>query len=603
MARSSTWRARLLDRAGAMTLSLIIGAASAVAQTTQAPAPAQQPPTAPAAQPAAQAGPQQAAQPAVATEPPAEAVAPAGDITGLVAPIALYPDPLLALILQASTLPLEVVQADRFLAQRAGDPSLTPDAGWDSSILGLLNYPQLIQSMSEYLDWTQDLGDAVIDRLPEVQDAIAQIRWSAYTSHILVSNDSQNVILDGNYIRIMPAKNDQVSIPTYDPVALMAAIEQPPAGAGEGVQPASATTSEPAPAGTEAASGAAQSSAAAEPSSADTTQPATSDTSEAPAATTGTEAAAPAAAAPAAPATYAAPAPAYAAAPPVVAYSEPQSSFWSSAAPFIGGAAVGGLLGYVIGDDDNNNNNHNNGGNRNNSPNIKIEDSNVVVGGRNGPYRGTGYYGGNGNRNRPGYPPPRYQPYGAGSQQNVQRELQQRRQRASGGRVSPVRQPTRAVAGVPVAPRSGGVTRTTTTTTSTSVRVPRDLGKKQATGPTRTARNEPAATRLPGANTTSSRPGGQVGAKASAPRGGMASNVTSKTRADAASQRGASSRAAAAKRPAAKTTRPAPKRATAQRSGGGGFQMQSGKSAKANSARGKKSRKQGRKGGRSRKKG
>ena len=596
MARSSTWRARLLDRAGAMTLSLVLGAVPAVAQTQ---APAQQPASppqaattsaaAPTAQPAAQAGPQQAAQPAVASEPPAEAVAPAGDITGLVAPIALYPDPLLALILQASTLPLEVVQADRFLARRADDPSLTPDAGWDSSILGLLNYPQLINSMSEYLDWTQDLGDAVVDRLPEVQDAIAQIRWSAYTSHILVSNDSQNVILDGNYIRIMPAKNDQVSIPTYDPVALMAAIEQPAPGAAQGAQPASATTSEPA----------AEAAPAASEGSAETPQAST----EAPQAAGSMETASPPAAAPTA---YAAAAPVYPAPAPVVSYSQPQSSFWSSAAPFVGGAVVGGLLGYAIGDNnDNNNNNHNNGGNRNNSPNIKIEDSNVVVGGRNNPYGGNGY--------RPGYPPPpgrgpgypppppRYQPYGAGSQQNVQRELQQRRDVAAAGPVSPVRQPTRAVAGVPVAPRSGGVTRTTTTTTSTSVRVPRDLGKTPAATPARTARNEPATTRLPAATTTSSRPGGQTGAKAAAPRGGMASNVTSKTKADAASQRGASSRAAAAK-PATKTSRPAPKQATAHRSGGGGFQMQSGKAAKANSARGKTSRKQGRSSGGGRKK-
>ena len=71
------------------------------------------------------------------------------------APVALYPDPILALVLQASTLPLQVVQAERFLDRRAKDSSLQPDPDWDKSIIGLLNYPRQVQSMAEYIDWTE----------------------------------------------------------------------------------------------------------------------------------------------------------------------------------------------------------------------------------------------------------------------------------------------------------------------------------------------------------------------------------------------------------------------------------------------------------------
>ena len=76
------------------------------------------------------------------------------EIDALVAPVVLYPDPLLALVLQASISPLDLVEAERFLLRREKDPSLEPDPDWDSSVVGLLNYPQLIGSMSEYLDWT-----------------------------------------------------------------------------------------------------------------------------------------------------------------------------------------------------------------------------------------------------------------------------------------------------------------------------------------------------------------------------------------------------------------------------------------------------------------
>jgi hypothetical protein len=98
------------------------------------------------------------------------------ELQALVAPIALYPDLVLVLALQASLAPLDVVQAQRFLDRYADDPSLAPDQDWDESVIGLLNYPTVVQRMSDDLDWTDTLGTAVVTQLEGVQDAIQEFR-------------------------------------------------------------------------------------------------------------------------------------------------------------------------------------------------------------------------------------------------------------------------------------------------------------------------------------------------------------------------------------------------------------------------------------------
>lgn len=273
------------------------------------------------------------------------------DLPSLVAPVALYPDPVLALVLQASTQPLQVVQAERFLEKRKKDPKLTPDPEWDKSILGLLNYPNLIGQMNEYIDWTETVGDAVVDKLDDVQGAIQDIRWGAYNSGILVSNKQQKVVAEEDIIRILPADPKTVSIPKYDPEALLAAIEPPEVVEDE--LPIAAPEKAAAPAAAPAVAPAA-------PAPAPTAAPAAAPAAE----TVFTEA------------------PAYAPAPytgpPMVSYAEPQTSFWESAATFAGGAVVGGLLGYAISDGDDwfDDDDDGHGGR-----NINIEDSTVVVGG------------------------------------------------------------------------------------------------------------------------------------------------------------------------------------------------------------------------------
>ena len=146
------------------------------------------------------------------------------EIDALVAPVVLYPDPLLALVLQASISPLDLVEAERFLLRREQDAMLEPDPDWDPSVVGLLNYPQIVASMSEYLDWTQLLGSAVVDQLDAVQLSIQGIRGAAMAQGILVSDEQQKVVLVDDLIVIAPVDRTTISVPQYDPVQLLAAI-------------------------------------------------------------------------------------------------------------------------------------------------------------------------------------------------------------------------------------------------------------------------------------------------------------------------------------------------------------------------------------------
>ena len=103
---------------------------------------------------------------ATSTSPPAsEAQAPEplsdDELEVLVARIALYPDELVAVISEASLYPLQIVEASRFLDKRAKDASLKPKDDWDGSVISLLNYPEVVKMMSDDLEWTQDLGDAL----------------------------------------------------------------------------------------------------------------------------------------------------------------------------------------------------------------------------------------------------------------------------------------------------------------------------------------------------------------------------------------------------------------------------------------------------------
>jgi hypothetical protein len=273
------------------------------------------------------------------------------EIDALVAPVVLYPDPLLALVLQASISPLDIVEAERFLLRREKDPSLEPDPDWDSSVVGLLNYPELIGSMSEYLDWTQLLGGAVVDQIDSVQASIQDIRNAALAQGILESNPQQKVVVVDDLVVIAPVDKSTISVPQYDPVQLLAALT-----------PADEVIEEE-PEVTVSLTGTPPVEVAPEPPASRPEPPPVAAAAPAPEPPPPPPAAAAPAPAPApAPTYYAEPTPTYAAPPPPISYAAPQSTFWSSAATFAGGAAIGGLLGYAWGDDDDNDNDNDNDG-------------------------------------------------------------------------------------------------------------------------------------------------------------------------------------------------------------------------------------------------
>ncbi|HXP30560.1 MAG TPA: DUF3300 domain-containing protein, partial [Stellaceae bacterium] len=162
--------------------------------------------------------------------PPPSAAAPvmtAQQLDQLLAPVALYPDPLLAQILMAATYPLEVVAADRWQsdpanAQLAGDALAAAAAqqGWDPSVQSLVPFPQLLRMMDSRLDWLQQLGDAFIAQQPDVMAAVQRLRAEALAAGTLAANQYQSVSTANEAIVIEPANPAMVYVPYYDCAAV-----------------------------------------------------------------------------------------------------------------------------------------------------------------------------------------------------------------------------------------------------------------------------------------------------------------------------------------------------------------------------------------------
>jgi Protein of unknown function (DUF3300) len=154
------------------------------------------------------------------------------ELEQMVAPIALYPDPLLAQVLMASTYPLEIVEAARW---SKANPTVTGDAvadalqntDWDPSVKSLATFPDVLAMMDEKLDWTQKLGDAFLAQQTELMDSVQRLRAKAHAEGTLMSSKEQNVLVE-------PA-----------PAAPAQAAAAAPAGA---AAPAAAAPTEPAPA-------------------------------------------------------------------------------------------------------------------------------------------------------------------------------------------------------------------------------------------------------------------------------------------------------------------------------------------------------------------
>lgn len=138
------------------------------------------------------------------------------ELEQLVGPIALYPDDLLAIVLPASTYPLQVVQAARFLEALESDPALEPDPDWDDAIVALVNYPEIVDLLNEDLDWTWRLGEAVAAQETDVVRAVERFRNRAYAAGNLKSDGYQTVREDEGLIEITPVSDDIIYVPYYE---------------------------------------------------------------------------------------------------------------------------------------------------------------------------------------------------------------------------------------------------------------------------------------------------------------------------------------------------------------------------------------------------
>jgi hypothetical protein len=140
----------------------------------------------------------------------------------LVAPIALYPDSLVAQILAASTFPEQVVEADRWVQAH---PDLKGDAlakavdqqPWDPSVKALTAFPSVLGNMDKNLSWTSSLGDAYYNQQENVLDAVQVMRQRAQEAGTLKTTPQETVAMQDSTTTIEPANPDTVYVPAYDP--------------------------------------------------------------------------------------------------------------------------------------------------------------------------------------------------------------------------------------------------------------------------------------------------------------------------------------------------------------------------------------------------
>jgi hypothetical protein len=142
----------------------------------------------------------------------------------LLAPVALYPDPLIGQVLMASTYPLEIVEASRWI-QNPTNAALQGDQlamaleqqSWDPSVQALVSFPQVLGMMNSNLQWTEQLGDAFLAQQAGVMDSVQRLRQQAEVAGNLASTSQQVVSNQGDAIIIEPENPDIVYVPVYNP--------------------------------------------------------------------------------------------------------------------------------------------------------------------------------------------------------------------------------------------------------------------------------------------------------------------------------------------------------------------------------------------------
>jgi hypothetical protein len=169
--------------------------------------------------------------PPSSAQPKPAAVAEAGasefnveQLDAMLAPIALYPDELLTQILMASTYPLQVVSAARWLEKDnnktlKGDDLVKAmtDESWDPSVKSLVPFPQIIAMLNDNLEWTQQLGYAVATQQAAVLDSIQRLRRQAQKAGSLKTTEQQRVVVQEDTVVVQPANPETVYVPAYNP--------------------------------------------------------------------------------------------------------------------------------------------------------------------------------------------------------------------------------------------------------------------------------------------------------------------------------------------------------------------------------------------------
>jgi hypothetical protein len=226
----------------ALTVVMAFALDPLLAEAQQNPAPAAtSAPAVPAKTPEAAPTP----SPAEAEPPPANSFFTREELEKLLAPIALYPDPLLAQMLPASAYPVQIVQAQRWLDKNQAlvaknDYSGIDNQDWDPAVKALARFPNVIKMMNADLDWTTDLGDAAVNQPQDVAEVIQALRQKAEAAGNLKTTDQQTVETvealappeagapegagaaqpAASYITIQPTDPSTVYVPTYDSTAV-----------------------------------------------------------------------------------------------------------------------------------------------------------------------------------------------------------------------------------------------------------------------------------------------------------------------------------------------------------------------------------------------
>lgn len=158
------------------------------------------------------------------------------ELDQMLAPIALYPDTLLAQVLMASTYPLQVVQVARFIDSNPGLQGNTlaraiAPMPWDPSVKSLSQFPAVLAMMNDRLDWTQRLGQAFLSQQGNVMDTVQNLRMRAQIAGSLQTNSQQRVVAQERIILIEPVNPEVMYVPYYNPVIVYGSWwwpQQPP---------------------------------------------------------------------------------------------------------------------------------------------------------------------------------------------------------------------------------------------------------------------------------------------------------------------------------------------------------------------------------------